>query len=121
MPWAVNPDAHDRSDEIEVIGRVLDPALTPLDFAPAQPGTNGDEGQVIFCRGLFDSIDGGCIDLVLDVEAVPEWHIVTVRYDGFDDDLFLEIDRSADLDEQVADLARRLPVWLDRPPAADTN
>ena len=106
----------DRTAELDVIGAVLDPVLTPLHFAPAQVGTGQTEGQAIFCRGLWDSTDGGCIDLVLDLRADPEWRIVDVRYWGFADDRWhLAFDPGAPLPDQLRDLAERLPPQLDEP------
>jgi hypothetical protein len=68
---------------------------------------------VIFCRGEVDSVDGGCVDLVVDVEAGPEWHITDVRYWGFPSDRWhLDFDRGAPLADQLAGLARTLPTVL---------
>jgi len=68
---------------------------------------------VVFCRGEVDSADGGCVDLVVDVEATPDWQITDVRYWGFPSDRWqLEFDRGARLPDQLADLARTLPTEL---------
>jgi hypothetical protein len=96
-----------------VVTEVLDPVLVRLGFAPAQVGTSGNTGQVIFCRGDWDSSDAGCIDLVLDVEAAPEWQIVDVRYWGSESGRWhLDFDRAANLPEQLAGLAKTLPSQL---------
>jgi hypothetical protein len=65
---------------------------------------------VIFCRGEIGSADGGCVDLVLDVEATPDWQITDARYWGFPSDRWhLEFDRGADLADQLSGLAETLP------------
>jgi len=93
--------------EIVGIATSLDPTLAPLGFAPGQAGANGLSGQVIFCRGLVDSVDGGCVDLVIDVEASPRWRITDVRYWGFPADRWhLDFDDQAELAEQVERLAQ---------------
>ena len=113
VPWATFPIPDDRSVELAPIGSVLDPLLVPLGFLPAQAGASGTTGQVIFCRGTIDSVDDGCVDLVLDVEASPEWRIVDVRYWGFTSDRWhLAFDRETDLDTQLAGLASTLPAQL---------
>ena len=97
-------------DGPELATEILDPVLVPLGFAPGQVGVNGGEGQVIFCRGRADSVDGGCIDLVLDLEAAPAWHITDVRYWGFPAERWhLDFDRGAPFAQQLAGLARHLP------------
>ena len=71
-------------------------------------------GQVIFCQGEVDSADDGCVDLVVDVEATPDWHITDVRYWGFPSDRWhLDFDRGARLADQLAGLAQILPSELD--------
>ena len=66
-----------------------------------------------FCRGEIDSADGGCVDLVVEVEATPDWQITDVRYWGFPSDRWhLGLDRSAHLDLQLAGLAQSLPQAL---------
>jgi hypothetical protein len=62
-----------------LVAQLLDPVLVPLGFAPGQVGVDGASGQVIFCRGEAGSPDGGCVDLVVEVEATPEWRISDVR------------------------------------------
>lgn len=95
--------------DLSVVPEVLDPVLVPLGFAAAQVGASGDSGQVIFCRGEWDSDDGGCVDLVLDLESGPEWRIVDVRYWGFESDRWhLDFDRNANLPEQLARLAETI-------------
>lgn len=102
--------------EFDEVADVLDPMLTPLGFAAAQGGASGRSGQVIFCRGQIDSIDGGCVDLVIELAAKPEWRISDVRYWGFPSETWhLDFDRDADLAEQLAGLARTLPLTLARP------
>lgn len=117
MPWAAVPHREpDRTDEIAIVTDALDPVLVPLDFAPGQVGAHDEAGQVIFCRGMIDSTDEGCVDLVIDLEAQPEWRIVDVRYWGYDSDRWhLQFDRDADLGDQVAGLVRTLPPELERP------
>jgi hypothetical protein len=95
---------------LQLAADVLDPVLAPLGFASGQVGATGGRGQVIFCRGVLDSEDGGCVDLVLDVEAVPDWRVVDVRYWGFPSDRWhLPFDRGVPFPDQLRDLARSLP------------
>lgn len=109
VPWAQYP-SDDRPREVDQVADFLDPVLIPLGFARGQTGASARRGQVIFCRGEWDSTDGGCVDLVIDVEAVPDWRIVDVRYWGFPSDRWhLDFDRDADLSDQLASLARTLP------------
>ena len=92
------------------VAEILDPILVPLGFAPGQAGVDAQHGQVIFCRGRIHSVDGGCVDLVVDVEATPAWRISDVRYWGFATDRWhLPFDRGADLAAQLAGLAEALP------------
>jgi hypothetical protein len=92
---------------------VLDPVLVPLGFAPAQSGASGRRAQVIFCRGLVDGIDDGCVDLVIDLAAAPDWRIEDVRYWGFTSDRWhLGFDAAAELADQLEQLARTLPDQL---------
>jgi hypothetical protein len=89
---------------------VLDPVLQPLGFAAGQTGASEGRGQVVFCRGLVGSADGGCVDLVVDLEAMPDWRITGVRYWGFPSDRWhLAFDRDRDLPAQLSGLARTLP------------
>ncbi len=68
---------------------------------------------MIFCRGDVDSADGGCVDLVVDLGAKPVWRITDVRYWGFPSDSWhLDFDPDANLSEQLAKLARTLPISL---------
>lgn len=91
----------------------LDPILVPLGFTAGQAGAMDRKAQVIFCRGDMDSQDDGCVDLVVDLEAVPDWRVVDVRYWGFPSDRWhLEFDRDCALPAQVAGLAERLPEQL---------
>jgi len=77
VPFIAFPlPSHDSAlDEVAV---VLDPG-----FAEGQLGASAQQAQVIFCRGDEDSDDGGCTDLVIDLEASPAWRIIDVRYWGF--------------------------------------
>jgi hypothetical protein len=97
------------SDGLGLVAEILDPLLVPLGFAPGQVGTDGDRGQVIFCRGEHGSLDGGCVDLVVDLAASPEWQVIGVRYWGLPADRWqLDFDRERDLAGQLASLAERL-------------
>lgn len=94
---------------LDRVASVLDPILAPLGFAPGQAGASEGHGQVIFCRGLVDSSDGGCVDLVVDLEATPDWRIADVRYWGYPSDRWhLGFDRESDLPTQLSGLARTL-------------
>ena len=106
-PQQPNPSA------IDQVAEILDPVLTPLGFAPGQGGASKRRGQVIFCRGEVDSTDGGCVDLVVDLETMPVWRITDVRYWGFPSDSWhLDFDSDADLSEQLTNLAQTLPINL---------
>ena len=115
MPWAAFP-VPEPPAELDEVSAVLDPVLTPLGFAAGQLGVSDDAGQVVFCRGDWntdDSFDGGCIDLVLDLAARPDWRVVDVRYWGFTADRWhLAFERGATLTEQLAGLASTLPTTL---------
>ena len=113
MPWAPHPDAASSNPALELVTSSLDPVLMPLGFAPGQAGATQSQGQVIFCRGDTDSEDDGCVDLVVGLEAAPEWRVVEVRYWGFPSDRWqLDFDSDATLLEQVKRLAERLPQQL---------
>lgn len=109
MAWpGISPWSRHRGPEL--VAQILDPVLVPLGFAPGQVGVDGERGQVIFCRGAIDSPDGGCVDLVLEVHATPDWQITDVRYWGFPSDRWhLDFDRGARLSDQLAGLAETLP------------
>ena len=93
-----------------LVADVLDPVLVPMGFAPGQAGVDGLRGQVTFCRGEIDSLDGGCVDLVVEVEAMPAWRVTEVRYWGFPSHRWhLGFERDASLADQLAGLARTLP------------
>jgi hypothetical protein len=110
MPWATFP-LPPVDPSLARVGAVLDPVLVPLRFASAQLGSSGTEAQVIYCRGAIDSLDGGCVDLVLDLRAAPSWRITHVRYDGFPSErMHLPVPRAPNLDGQLDQLARELPV-----------
>lgn len=113
MPWAAHPGAESSNRALDLVTQVLDPVLVPLGFAPGQVGLSGSRGQVVFCRGAVRSEDGDCIDLVLDVEATPDWHVADVRYWGFPSDRWhLAFDRDAALLDQLSGLGQVLPSQL---------
>ena len=98
---------------LERVVAVLDPVLTPLGFTPGQVGSAPDRAQVIFCRGDAHGTDDGCVDLVVDLEAMPDWHITDVRYWGYPADRWhLAFDAEGELESQLAALARTLPAEL---------
>jgi hypothetical protein len=69
---------------------------------------------VIFCRGEIHNPDGGCVDLVVEVEATPDWQINDVRYWGFPSERWhLDFDRGVRLADQLAGLAQSLPSDLE--------
>ncbi|MGH2477004.1 MAG: hypothetical protein ACRDIL_17235 [Candidatus Limnocylindrales bacterium] len=109
VPFVAHPDPpHDPA--LDRVTAVLDPILTTLGFAAGQAGASGNRGQVIFCRGLVHSTDGGCVDLVVDLEAMPEWRITDVRYWGYPSDRWhLAFDPGSDLLAQLSCLAQTLP------------
>jgi hypothetical protein len=109
VPFVSHPvQPHDPA--LDQVAAVLDPILTTLGFAAGQAGASDGCGQVIFCRGLVESTDGGCVDLVVDLEALPEWHITDVRYWGYPSDRWhLAFDSDSDLPAQLSGLARSLP------------
>ena len=95
---------------LDRVAAALDPILTTLGFTGGQAGASDGRGQVIFCRGLVDSTDGVCVDLVIDLEALPDWHITDVRYWGYPSDRWhLAFDPDGDLSAQLSGLARSLP------------
>ena len=95
---------------LDEVAGALDPVLVPLGFAQGQLGASERHAQVIFYRGDAGSSDGGCIDLVVDLEADPVWRITDVRYWGFPAERWhLEFPRDSDLTNQLAMLARTLP------------
>ena len=105
-PYPVPPfdSASDR------VAAALDPILSPLGFAAGQMGASDGHGQVIFCRGLVDSTDDGCVDLVVDLEAMPDWCITDVRYWGYPSDRWhLAFEPDTDLSAQLSGLVRTLP------------
>ena len=108
FPLRPNPSA------IDEVAEILDPVLAPLGFARGQGGASEQVGQVIFCRGDdVDSIDGECVDLVVDLRARPDWRISEARYWGFPGDRWhLDFDANADLSDQLTNLARTLPIIL---------
>ena len=99
--------------EIDEVAEILNPVLTPLGFAAGQGGVSERAGQVIFCRGLVHSSDGECVDLVVDLRAMPDWRIIGVRYWGFSSERWqLDFDADAELSDQLTKLARTLPSTL---------
>ena len=112
-PGLVEESALAGHDGPDLVTETLDPVLVPLGFAPGQVGVAGERGQVIFCRGEIDSADGGCVDLVVEVEATPDWQITDVRYWGFPSDRWhLDFDRGVRLADQLAGLSQILPSEL---------
>lgn len=112
MPWAAHP-SDPGPHPADVVADLLDPVLGPLGFAPGQLGAAGAHGQVIFCRGDAEGADGGCVDLVVELEEAPQWRIVDVRYWGLPSDRWhLDLDRDAPLVQQLAGLAATLPPAL---------
>lgn len=98
---------------VDQVSVALDPVLGPLGFAGGQAGAAATEGQVVFCRGAAGSIDGGCLDLVVDLAATPAWRIVDVRWWGYESDRWhLPYATDAELAEQLAGLVRTLPAEL---------
>jgi hypothetical protein len=109
VPFASHPGPAP-DPEVDRVAAVLDPILTSLGFARGQAGASEGHGQVIFCRGSAESADGGCVDLVVDLEASPDWRIIGVRYWGYASDRWhLAFDPDGDLQSQLSDLARTLP------------
>src|SRR6266540_558681 len=105
-PYRLPP--HDPA--LDRVADALDPILTPLGFAPGQAGASDGRGQVIFCRGVTDSSDGACVDLVVDLAAVPDWRITDIRYWGYPSDRWhLAFVADDDLEVQLAGLAQTLP------------
>jgi hypothetical protein len=95
---------------LDRVAVVLDPILASLGFVAGQAGASGGHGQLIFCRGVVDSSDGGCVDLVVDLEAMPAWHITDVRDWGYPSDRWhLPFDPHSDLPTQQSGLVRTLP------------
>ena len=98
---------------LDRVAAALDPIVLPLGFAAGQTGASNGHGQVIFCRGLVDSTDDGCVDLVVDLETTPDWRITAVRYWGYPSDRWhLAYDPDGDLPSQLSELVRTLPDQL---------
>lgn len=115
MPFAAYP-LPPPDPALDVVAQVLDPVLAPLGFAAGQIGSSDRRAQVIFCRGLAHSQDDACVDLVVDLEATPDWHVTDVRYWGFPSDRWhLPFAGTGGLTSQVAELARTLPAQLATP------
>lgn len=109
VPFATYPlPPHEPA--LDLVAAVLDPILTPLGFAPGSAAASEGRGQVIYCRGLDGSVDGSCLDLVLDLEPLPDWRITDVRYWGYPSERWhLPFLPDATLSAQLAHLARTLP------------
>lgn len=112
VPFAPYPlPPHDSA--IDRVAEALDPVLAPLGFAAGQAGGSDGRGQVIFCRGDMSSSDGVCVDLVIDLEANPDWRISDVRYWGYPSDRWhLPFDVNGGLEAQLTSLAGTLPSEL---------
>lgn len=114
MPWASYPiPPYDPT--LDQVAAALDPILIELHFAAGQTGGTDVAGQVIFCRGYVGSVDGSCVDLVVDLAttAGAGWRITDVRYAGFTSRrMHLAFDRDTDLRSQLQELARTLPDQL---------
>lgn len=112
VPWVRRP-SDELNGELDQVTEVLDPVLVPLKFARGQTGASQGQAQVIFCRGYWDSTDGGCVDLVIDLAAGSDWRITDVRYWGFPSERWhLDFDRDSTLADQLAGLALSLPSAL---------
>lgn len=112
VPFALHPVAP-QDPALEQVAAALDPVLSALGFAPGRAGAADGHGQVIFCRGFVDGTDGSCIDLVIDLEAVPDRRITGVRYWGFPSDRWhLPFDPDTNLTAQLTELARTLAIEL---------
>jgi hypothetical protein len=110
--WSSVRQSPDPSAIDEVVS-TLDPVLSPLGFASGQSGATEEHAQVIFCRGDVDSVDGGCVDLDVDLRADADWRITDVRYWGFPSDRWhLDFDADADLADQLTSLTQTLPITL---------
>jgi len=112
VPFAAYP-LPPRDPALDAVAGTLDPVLRPLGFGPGSTGASEGRAQVIFCRGDGHSDDGTCVDLVVELEALPDWHVTDVRYWGFPSDRWhLPFPRDAELTTQLADLAHSLPDQL---------
>ncbi len=94
---------------LHLVAAVLDPVLTPLGFAPGSATASEGRGQVIYCRDVQGSVDGGCLDLVVDLKPLPDWRITDVRYWGYPSERWhLPFLPDADLAAQLTHLAGTL-------------
>ena len=109
VPFVAYPlPPHDPA--LDVVAAAIDPVVSPLGFASGSLGCSGDRAQVTFCRGLLGSIDGACVDLVVELEAVPDWRIIAVRYWGFPVERWhLRLPAGRDLTDQLEQLRQTLP------------
>lgn len=109
MPFTAYP-VPPHHPALDLVAAVLDPVLIRLGFAPGSAAVSEGHGQVIYCRGVDDSADGDCLDLVVDLEPVPNWRITDVRYWGHPSERWhLPFVPDTDLAAQLVDLARTLP------------
>jgi len=80
-----------------------------MGFAAGQLGSSGSDAEVIYCRGLIDSRDGSCGDLVVDLQKGTTWRIIDVRYYGFDGEpMHLSVPAEPHLTAQLEQLARTI-------------
>lgn len=108
VPFAAYP-LPPHGPALDLVAAVLDPVLTPLGFAPGSVAASEGHGQVIYCRGVEGSVDGGCLDLVVELEPLPDWRITDVRYWGYPSERWrLPFLPGANLAMQLAHLARTL-------------
>jgi hypothetical protein len=113
VPWASFP-VPSADPVLDRITEVLDPVLVPLMFARGQIGASGAQGQVIYCSGLIDSLDGSCVDLVVELESTPDWLITDVRYAGFPSArMHLTVPSAPDLEGQLAALVTTVVTELE--------
>jgi hypothetical protein len=108
VPWPAYPlPPHDPA--LHRVAEVLDPILTPMGFTAGQLGSADLQAQVLYCRGLIDSLDGYCVDLAVDLHKCTTWLITDVRYYGFEGDrMHLSLRAEPDLESQLSQLARTI-------------
>jgi hypothetical protein len=113
------PLTGDARGGLRLLLATLDPVLEPLGFASGSAPSDSIS-QVIYCRGDWkkteaDTADDGCVDLVFQLEANPDLHIVDVYYWGFPFEHFhLTFPIGRPLHDQLAELAHTLPEVLAR-------
>jgi hypothetical protein len=92
-----SPSSHNSA--FDRVTAALDPVVAPLGLAAGQVGGGDGRGQVILGCGDVDRSDGSCLDLVIDLEATPDWRITDVRSWGDPSDRWhLEFDAQGELD-----------------------